>query len=243
MHGHAHAQRQIHHLADLLGEHLAQRPAEHRKILREQADRPAIDRAVAGDHAIAERPALLHAEGAGAVNRKGIQFDKRAGIEQRINPLARSQLAARALALGCLWVGGARLLAAAAQLLDPFLGGFHSASITMYVIVCSFFALRGERTYKSKIRVLAYSPMLYRSRTISIIAYSRGCSVDNWHGSALAFVYYPRLSQYRLLPMSGNAAIGMLCRRVAHAAHVWYSREVHFSHHNRADCSPQSLGA
>ena len=136
MHGYAHAQRQIHHLADLFGEHLAQRPAEHRKILREQADRPAVDRAVAGDHAIAKRPALLHAEGAGAVNRKGIQLDKRARIEQRVNPLTRSQLAARALALGCLWVGGAGLLAAAAQLLDPFLRGFHSASRCIARSIC-----------------------------------------------------------------------------------------------------------
>jgi hypothetical protein len=126
-----HAQRQIHHLADLLGEHLAQRPAEHRKILREQADRPTVDCAMAGDYAIAERPALLHAEGAGAVNRKGIQLNEGVGIEQRINPLSRSQLAALALALGCQWVSSSRLRAAAAQLFDPFLRGFHNPSITI----------------------------------------------------------------------------------------------------------------
>jgi hypothetical protein len=86
---------------------------------------------VAGDHAIAERPALLHTEGAGAVNRKGVQLDERVGIEQRINPLARSQLAARTLALGCLRVGCARLLTASTQLLDSFLRGFHNASVSL----------------------------------------------------------------------------------------------------------------
>src|SRR5215216_6957501 len=86
---------------------------------------------MAGDHAIAQWLALLHAEGAGAMHRKRIQLDKRAGIEQRVDALARRQLAARALALGCLRVGGDRLLAAAAQLLDSFLGGFHALAFDL----------------------------------------------------------------------------------------------------------------
>jgi len=63
------------------------------------------------------------------MHRKGIQLDERAGIEQRVNSLTRSQLAARALPLGRLWVSRARQLAATAQLLDPFLRGFQNASI------------------------------------------------------------------------------------------------------------------
>ena len=46
--------RQIHDLADLLGVGLRQRSTEHREVLAEDEDRPAVDRAVAGDDAVAE---------------------------------------------------------------------------------------------------------------------------------------------------------------------------------------------
>ena len=46
--------REIHDLADLLGVGLRQRTAEDREVLAEDEDRPAVDLAVAGDHAVAE---------------------------------------------------------------------------------------------------------------------------------------------------------------------------------------------
>ena len=35
--------REIHHLADLLGERLAERTAQHREVLREEEDLAAVD--------------------------------------------------------------------------------------------------------------------------------------------------------------------------------------------------------
>jgi hypothetical protein len=56
---------------------------------------------------------------------EGIQLDERAGVEQQIDALAGGQLAAGVLLFGCLWVGGAGLRAAAAQVLDALVRGFH----------------------------------------------------------------------------------------------------------------------
>ncbi len=83
---------------------------------------------MAGDHAVAERLAALHAEGRGSVDREGIQLDERPGVDQRLDPLASRQLAAGVLLLSRLRVGRARLLAAAAQLFDTLLGGLHGNS-------------------------------------------------------------------------------------------------------------------
>jgi hypothetical protein len=74
--GHAHFQRKIHHLADLLSEHLAERTAENGEILRKKADRTAVDRAVAGNHPVTKRFALRHAEIHGSVDGKCIEFNK-----------------------------------------------------------------------------------------------------------------------------------------------------------------------
>ena len=54
--------REIHDLADLLRVRARQRAAEHGEVLREHEDLAAVDRAVAGDHAVAEDLLLLHAE-------------------------------------------------------------------------------------------------------------------------------------------------------------------------------------
>ena len=51
--GRAHLHGQVHHLDDLRGVGFRQRPAEHREVLREGIDRPAVDAAVAGDDAVA----------------------------------------------------------------------------------------------------------------------------------------------------------------------------------------------
>src|SRR5581483_10745068 len=60
-------EREVHDLHDLLAEDLAQRPAEHRRILAEHAHRAPVDGPGAGHHTVAEGPVLLHAEVGGAV--------------------------------------------------------------------------------------------------------------------------------------------------------------------------------
>ena len=92
----------VHHLDDLLAVHLAERAAEHRGVLAEHRDRPAVDGAGAGDHAVAERAPLLHAEVGGAVPGQGVELDERARVEQHLQPLAGGVAALGVLALGRL---------------------------------------------------------------------------------------------------------------------------------------------
>ena len=65
--------REVEDLDDLLAVHLAERAAEHGDVLAEHADRPAVDGAVAGDHAVAERavlaPCRSSSSGAGRTRR------------------------------------------------------------------------------------------------------------------------------------------------------------------------------
>src|SRR5699024_2017664 len=68
--------RQVHDLGDLLAVHLAETAAEYRKVLRENAHRAAVDSAVAGDDAVAERPIVLHTESHRTMPRQRIQFDE-----------------------------------------------------------------------------------------------------------------------------------------------------------------------
>ena len=95
----------VHHLDDLLAVHLAERAAEHRGVLAEHGDRPAVDRAGAGDDAVAERAPLLHPEVGGAVPGEGVELDERAGVEQHLQSLAGGVAALGVLALGRLRVG------------------------------------------------------------------------------------------------------------------------------------------
>ncbi len=90
---------QVHDLDDLLAEHLAQRPAEHREVLGENADLPAVDRAVAGDDAVAIRPVLLLPKGHRPVARERVELDERVLVQQRRDPLARCVLALGVLLL------------------------------------------------------------------------------------------------------------------------------------------------
>ena len=61
-HRRADLHRQVHHLADLLRVAFGQRPAEHGEVLAEHAHQPAVDRARAGDHAVAGDDLVLHPE-------------------------------------------------------------------------------------------------------------------------------------------------------------------------------------
>ena len=85
--------RQLLHLDDLLAVHLAQAAAEHGGVLAEDAHVAAVDGAVAGDDAVAEGPLLIEAEVGAAVSGQRVEFDERALVEQRVDPLARGQLA------------------------------------------------------------------------------------------------------------------------------------------------------
>ena len=79
---------EVHDLDDLLAVDLAERAAEDREVLGEHADLAAVDGAVAGDHAVAVRPALLQAERRRAVPGQLVELDERALVEEQLDPLA-----------------------------------------------------------------------------------------------------------------------------------------------------------
>src|SRR5262249_12281776 len=90
---------EIHDLADLLREHLAQRAAEDGEVLREDEDLAPEDRAVAGDDGVAERTTLEHPEVRLAVAHIAVELDERARIAETLGALARHELALGSLAL------------------------------------------------------------------------------------------------------------------------------------------------
>ena len=73
--------------------------AEDGEVLGEDADRAAVDRAVAGDDTVAVRAVLLQAEVGGAVPGELVQLDEGALVEQRVDALAGGQLALGVLLL------------------------------------------------------------------------------------------------------------------------------------------------
>ena len=90
--------RQVHHLADLPGVRLGQRAAEHGEVLREHEDGAPVDRAVAGDDAVAQHLVLGHAEVGAAVGDQLVHLDEAARVAQQLDALARGQLAGLVLA-------------------------------------------------------------------------------------------------------------------------------------------------
>ena len=111
-HRRAGAHGEVHHLADLLGEHFAERPAQHGEVLREEEDLAPVDRGPAGDDAVAEKELLVEPERGGAVDREAVEFDERIRIDERVDAFAGGALAARVLAIDRLLPGrGERLLA------------------------------------------------------------------------------------------------------------------------------------
>ena len=107
----------VHHLADLLREHLGERPAEDREVLAEDADRAAEDRPVASHDGVAPRSILAHRELHLAVAHEAIELHERARIEQQVDPLAGEELAALVLPRDGLL--GPRVLRRLAQLAKP----------------------------------------------------------------------------------------------------------------------------
>src|SRR5690606_26302752 len=131
---------QIHDLADLLGMGLAERAAENGEILRKHIDQPSVDRAPAGDHAIAGDDGFTHAEIGGTMGDEHVVFFETARIEQHVEPLAGGELALAMLdvdpplapAQPCLlaprFEGGNDVLHAASGIWEP---GQSSAASTM----------------------------------------------------------------------------------------------------------------
>ena len=89
----AELRREVHHLADLLGERLRQAAAEDREVLREDEDLAAEDRPVAGDDRVPVRPPIHHPEERIPVAHVAVELDERARIEQLLRALAGEQLA------------------------------------------------------------------------------------------------------------------------------------------------------
>ena len=90
--GSAVAERQVHHLADLLGEGLGERPAEDREILGEHVHQAAIHPAVAGHHPVTQNLLLLEPEVGAAVRDEPVQLDEGPRVEQQIQPFPRREL-------------------------------------------------------------------------------------------------------------------------------------------------------
>ena len=98
-----------------------QRAAEHGEILAEDIDHAAIDRAPAGDDAIAGDLGAVHAEIGAAVGDEHVVFLERAFVEQDVEALARGQLALGMLRVDArLPAAHARFLAAAFQFFQNF---------------------------------------------------------------------------------------------------------------------------
>jgi hypothetical protein len=90
---------QVEHLDDLFAEHLAERAAEDREILREDTHLPAVDRAVTGHHAVAVGPVAVEAEIGRTMPGQAVELDERALVEQHGDALAGGLLAAGVLFL------------------------------------------------------------------------------------------------------------------------------------------------
>src|SRR5262249_9249907 len=95
-------QREIHHLAYLLRVGLRKRPAEHRKILREDVGKPPVDTAISADDAVARDDLAVHAEILAAVGDQLVEFLERTFIEQQFYALAGGELAFLVLPLAAL---------------------------------------------------------------------------------------------------------------------------------------------
>ena len=112
----ADAGREVHDLADLLADDLAERAAEDGEVLGEDADAAALDGPVAGDDRVAPGPVALHVEVRRAMPDERVQLREGAGVQQPLDALARGELAAVVLLALLLGRGVDRGLAQLLQL-------------------------------------------------------------------------------------------------------------------------------
>jgi hypothetical protein len=93
-HRRADLHRRIHDLADLHRVPFGHRAAEDGEILAEDEDQPAVDRARAGDDAVAgDLLTVAHAEVDAVVLDVSVNLLERILVEQDVEPLARGELA------------------------------------------------------------------------------------------------------------------------------------------------------
>jgi hypothetical protein len=120
---------QVHDLADLLGEDLAERATEDREVLREEEDLAAEDRAVAGDDSVPVRAAIHHPEVRLAMADVSVQLDERAWITQLLGAFPGEELTLFAAARHGLLAAG--MQRRSSQLLEPL-----ELSRSRFVPVC-----------------------------------------------------------------------------------------------------------
>ncbi len=101
-HGGADLHREIHDLHDLLGEGAGKASAEDREVLGEHEHLAAVDAPVAGHHAVAQDPLLVHLEVGAAVQLEAIGLDEGSRVHQQLDPLPGGELALLVLALDAL---------------------------------------------------------------------------------------------------------------------------------------------
>jgi hypothetical protein len=103
---------------DLVGEHLAQRAAEHGEVLREDEHLAPVDRAPAADDPVGVG-AVVEA-GVGRAPGQEVELVERTGIEQQVDPLAGQELAAVVLPLARhVGAGSERLFLAFLEVGEP----------------------------------------------------------------------------------------------------------------------------
>ena len=96
--GIAHPYRQIHHFTDLLGVRFSKGTPGNGKILAENKDLAAVDRAVAGDDAVSQ-VALGIPQSAPPAEFEHIELLEASIVQQKIDPLARCELAGAVLGI------------------------------------------------------------------------------------------------------------------------------------------------
>ena len=89
----AHGRRHVHDLLDLLAVRLAERSAEDREVLGEDADLSSVDRAEAGDDTVGVRARVLKSHARRAVARQHVEFLERVLVEEVLDTFARGHLA------------------------------------------------------------------------------------------------------------------------------------------------------
>ncbi len=117
--GHAVLDGLVHHLADLLGDDLADRPAQHREVVGEEEHLPAVDVAVAGDDGVAGERLVRHPEVGRPVLDEGVDLVEGPVVDEEVDALARGHLALLVLGLDtCLAAAELGFLPSLAEFLD-----------------------------------------------------------------------------------------------------------------------------
>ena len=118
----ARLRREIHDLADFSGVRLRQRAAEHREVLREDERRSTVDPTRSGHDPVPGNPLVLHVEVVTLVDDELVHLHEGPGVQQELEPLARSLLAGLVLAASALLAPGQLgLCVAAAQFVEAIL--------------------------------------------------------------------------------------------------------------------------